>query len=356
MADTDITATTTTSLNTTSIEYQVSQALLEDAQSEEYYYYNSNFPKYLGYYKTIPELKKAIDALAIWATGKGYEADNSTRIEMENLIGNGKDNDDTLLWNLFVMKKINGDSFAQVIRGDDGKIINLKPLNPLRVRIVFDKMGMLKRYDYFQLNNSWKPLDKENVLHLINDKIGDEVHGTSVIEACKWVIDARNEAMVDKRRILHRSTIRIIEVDMDDGSTKLDNLKSDYKDAVKKGEVLFIPKGSAAVPNVSPLSTVEHLAWTQYLENFFYQAVGIPRVIATSENFTEASSKVGYMTFEPIYTREQQVLEKELWNQLAIKVKFNRPPSLMDNMKTEQQKNVGQTRFQPNDVIGGTGE
>lgn len=354
MSDTDITAVTQTALNSGVPDYSVMPKSLDSAESDEFYYYNPNFTKYFGYYKNIPELKSAIDILATWVVGKGYTADVRTKIFLESLRGHGKDNDDTLLFNMFVMKKINGDSFTQIIREGE-RIINLKPLNPARVRVVFGKNGIIKRYDYFQHSSSWKKIDTLDMLHLINNRVGDEIHGTSTIEACQWVIDARNEAMADKRRMLHRSTIRIIEVDMDDTS-KLVNLKNEYRQAVKNGEVMFVPKGTTGFPDVKPLSMAEHSDWIRYLENFFYQIVGTPRVILTQEGTTEAGGKIGYLSFEPPYTREQQILEAELWNQLAIKIQFNRPPSLSTMLQEEQTKNQSQTGFQPTEFQAGRNE
>lgn len=347
MSETDIAQLTRTQLDTTVPDYSVSTERIESAESDEFYYYNSKFTKYLGYYKNIPELKKAVDALAIWAVGKGYEADTRTQTIMDNLIGHGKDTDDSILFNLFINKKINGDAFAQIIR-EKGELRNLKVLNPEKVRVVFDKNGIIKRYDYWQGSEKWKRIETEDILHLINDKVADEVHGTSIIQACQWVIDARNEAMEDWRRTLHRSTIRILEVDADD-TTRLRTLRSEYAQAIKKGEVLIVPKGNVGFPDAK-VNYIDPQAWIQYLENFFYQAVGVPRVIATSENFTEASSKVGYLSFEPIYTREQKAFEAELWNQLGIKIEFHKPASLAGNLQKNQEKNTQQTTFQPNDV------
>ncbi len=353
MASTDIQQVASTTLDTSVTDYAVQLQNLESAESDEFYYYNPNWSKYLGYYKKIPELKKAIDGLATWVVGKGYMCDDATGITLKRLIGHGKDNDDTLLFNLFVTAKINGDAYLQIIRNDNGILINLKALNPARVRIVFGKDGQIKRYDYFQNSSEWKKIAVEDMLHLINDKIGDEVHGCSVVEACQWVIDARNEAMSDTRRTLHRGTIRVMEVDMDD-TTKLANLKTEYAEAVKKGEVLFIPKGTSGIVDFKATDMTQYFEWIRYLENFFYQAVGIPKVIASAENFTEASSKIGYLSFEPIYTREQQILEAALWNQLALRIAFNRPPSLSTMLQEEQNKNQSQTGFQQSELNAGS--
>jgi len=358
MADTDIGSTTTTNLDTNIEDFSVSTKQLDSVEDiKENTWDNPYWTQYNGYYRTIPELKKAVDALAIWTVGKGYQADASVETVINKLTGWGEDSFQSILENMIVVKKINGDAFAEIIRNSEtGTLINLKPLNPSRMRIVVGQDGIITRYE--QLDRFRKSINKTfqttDILHLCNDRIGDEIHGVSVVEACQWVIDARNEAMTDKRRVHHRSTIRVIEVD-EDNTSKLTILRQQYETAIKSGEVLLVPKGNTSFPDAK-ITYLDTQEWIRYLEGFFYQAVGIPRVIASSENFTEAASKVGYLTFEPIYTREQKLLENDLFNQLAIKIKFNRPASLSNTMQEDEQKNTVQTGFQPNDVEAGVGE
>ena len=59
---------------------------------------------------------------------------------------------------------------------------------------------------------------------------------------------------------------------------------------------------------------------------------------------------MGYLTFEPTYTEEQTLLESDLWNQLAIKLKFNRPPSLSGMMRQDEIKNSGMLGMQQNET------
>lgn len=350
MSELDVSKSTTTSVGTSS-DYTVDSKTTDSSgnyQDETYWDY-PNTSQNLGYYKQIPELKKAIDALAIWSCGKGYDTDVGTQVILEHLQGFGKDTFVSIMENMLRMKKALGDSFAEIIRSENGTLINLKPISPERMRIVVGKNGLIKRYEQTigYKKQSFKP---EEILHLCNDRIADEIHGTSVIDSCKWVIDARNEAMTDYRKVLHRNVVpvRIIEIDTDD-TVKRNALIVEYENAIRLGEVLVIPKGTVEITETQ-IKINDPIAWITSLENFFYQAVGVPRVIATSENYTEASSKVGFLTFEPIYTNEQTLLEEDLWNQVGIKLTFNRPPSLMDSMKSSEAKNTGQVGFQPKEA------
>lgn len=345
-------ASTTTS---TVEDFSVNPVALETSTTDETFYDFPNATKYFGYYKNIPELKSAIDNLAVWTVGKGFIAETpKQKAILEDIRGWGEDTIQSILENLIVVKKIVGDSFAEIIRDDEtGQLINLKPISPERMRIVVGKNGLIKRYEHKTLDG-WKKLKQEQVLHLCNDRIGDEIHGTSVIEACQWVIDARNEALRDERMIKHRElAMGILYVDTDD-RTKLDAIKAQYAEAVKNGEVLVLPKDAAMLED-SKVSPKDRLEWISYLEGFFYQIVKVPRAIANSSDYSEASSKVGYLTFEPIYTREQTLLEADVWNKLGLRIKFNRPPSLHGVVSEDEQKNVGQTGFQANEMMATAG-
>ena len=360
---TDIRQTTRTDLSGGVPDYSVDTRATESVgEQDETYWDNSKWTQYFGYYKQIPELKKAIDALATWILGKDYTTDARTTAILENITGWGEDTFNSILWNLIVTKKVAGDSFAEIIRNPDtGTLINLKTLDPGSIRIICNRKGKIKRYEQRTKTGTkevTRRFDPSEILHLCNDRIADEIHGTSVIEACEWVILARNEAMADWRRILHRATIRVLRVDEDDKS-RLANLKRDYAEAIKKGEVLIIPgkPADSAFEELTPPPSDTFISWIKYLENFFYQALGVPKVIlGGSEEFTEASSKIGYLTFEQVYTREVTELKADLWNQLAIRVEFNKPASLESEMLQSGEKSKAQVGFQPNDITAGRGK
>lgn len=356
--ETNIGKTTITDLNSTINDYSVKAAHTDGVSVVgETYYDNENFAERYGYFKSIPEYKQALIALATWAIGKGFNADARTIVELGNLTGNGKDTFDSIMMNLFITALFHGDSYAEIVR-DKSRLINIKPLDPQSMRTVFDDKGRIIRYEQRTKTSNnitkWKP---HEIFHLMIDRIADETHGTAVIESCKWVIDTRNEAMTDWRRVLHRSTVRVLYIDADDTS-RLQQVKTEYREAIKYGELIILPakKGDAEFEQLEAPDVNKFLQWIQYLENVFYQIVGVPRVIATSENFTEAGSKVGYATFEPTYTRHQTYLEKQIWLQLGYKITFNRPPSLMENMQSDETKNAGQLGFQPNDTQIGRGK
>lgn len=361
MGEYNISNTTVTDLKGTIKDFSIGTRQLDSVNaSGDTFYDNPDFIKYLSYYKSIPELKKSIDTFATYAVGRGFTADPSTKVILDHVTGAGEDTFDSIIWNLIVIKKINGDSFAEVMReGDkkDGVILNIKPLNPATISVVYGSDGRIKHYIQRNEKNGDKKLDKWRVLHLINDRIGDEIHGVSVVEACKWIIDARNEAMNDWRRISHRSTIRVMYIDSDN-ITKINQVKTEYAEAIKKGELLIIPakRGEAEFEDLQLPPVDAFLSWIRYLENAFYQAVGVPKVVlGGSEEFTEASSKTALVTFDQQWKKEQRDLEADLWNQLALKIILYEPISLKNEMITDESKNTGQLGFQPNDVTANSG-
>jgi len=354
MANTDLRQTTTSDMKAGVPNFSVAaKAIDQPSIAGESFWDSPNWNKYLGYYKQIPELKKSVDALACWTAGKGYVTDDANYVLLENMKGWGEDTFDSIMQNMLIVKKINGDAFAEIIRNDKGTLINLKPLNPSSVRIVVNKKGSIIRYEELGGSSPNRHFSVNDIFHISETRIANEIHGCSVVEACQWVIDAKNEAMADWCRILHRSSVRVIYVDMDNPAT-LATLKEQWKEGVKNGEVVLVPgqkgKDFEVADYMSPPSQ-PFMDTIRYYENFFYQAVGIPKIIlGGSAEYTEASSKVGYLTFEQVYAAEQRLLEQDLWNQLAIRLTFNRPVSLKEDILTSEAANTGQTGFQPNEM------
>ena len=348
---TDITQTTKTDLEHGVDLYSVDSASTEGAMDQkESYYDNPDFSKWYGYYKKIPELKKAIDAFATWVLGKGFTADTGTTTILESIIGRGDEDFMAVLWNMKVIAKVNGDSYAEIIRNPDtGTFLSLKPLSPENMRVVFNRKGTIIRYTDKRTNQNFTP---EKILHFSNDRIADEMGGTSVVESVEWALKARNEAMTDWKRISHISTVRVLYVDEDD-KPRLAALKSEYAAAINKGEVLIItgaPKDAGFQDLVLP-NAEAFLAWIRYLENFIYIAIGIPKVIMGSvDSIPESGGKISYLTYEQIYSRETREMEADLWNQLAIRVTFNNPASIAEGVTDEANKNQAQTGFQPQDT------
>ena len=364
MSQQDITQTQTTDLDTSVDNFQVRARRIDGPTTKgETYWYFEDWPDKLGYYSDIAEYNSAVNTYATWVLGKGFTTDNETQTLLDSINGWGEDSIHAILWNMLVIKKVNGDSFAEIIRdskgeGATGDIINIKPLDPGRMRIVVGEKGDIIGYDYLQLTKEYQRFQPDEILHLCNNRIADQIHGTAASEPVKWVIDARNEVMRDLRRISHRSTIRVLYVEEDDKARR-ENLKKDYADAINKGEVIIIlgKPNETGFQDLTMPPVELYLAQIRYYENFFYQVVGVPKAATGgTQDSTEAGSKVGLVAFDPSYIREITDLQADLWNQLAIKIEFEGQKSMMDNVQSDQAKNTSQTGFQDNDVQAGVGE
>jgi len=303
---------------------------------------NTNWTQYFGYYKTIPELAAAIDAKATWTIGKGYKADAYTSVILENIKGWGKDTFNTILENMVRVYQIGGDAFCEII-SENREIINLKPLDPGSIRIVVDRKGLIKRYEQISKvktpNKKFKP---QEIFHLARNRVADEIHGVSIIERLEPMILMRNEAMADYKRLLHRNVfpVHVFHLDTDEAA-EVAAFKAKADLAVEHGENLFIPKGAVEheLASVPSNATLNPLPWIENLNQYFFQAVGIPDIIlGTSKAFTEASAKIAYLAFQQNVEEEQLFIEESVWEQLGLKIELEFPASIENELISDKAK------------------
>ena len=114
--------------------------------------------------------------------------------------------------------------------------------------------------------------------------------------------------------------------------------------------MLGLPENTAKIEPYPSKSSEDRQNWLQYVENLSYQTGGTPRSIVTSEGTSEVGGINGHLIFEPVYGAKQLRMENALWQQVAIKIKFNRPPSLAPKTQENAEKNTGQTAIQPAEV------
>ena len=120
--------------------------------------------------------------------------------------------------------------------------------------------------------------------------------------------------------------------------------------AVKNGEMVGLPEDTAKIEPYPSKSSEDRQNWLTYVEGLGYNTSGTPRSIVTSDGTSEVGGINGHLIFEPIYGKEQLDMENDFWNQLAIKIKFTRPPSLAPKTEENAEKNTGQTSIQPAEV------
>ncbi len=331
------------------------------ADQKETKWENTEWSQYLGYYKTIPELRAVIDAKATWTIGKGLDADPETKFILDSIKGFGKDSFNTILENMSRTMQIGGDAFAEIIRDSDGNLINLKPLDPVTIAIIVDRKGTLLRYEQNSKikGNPPKKIAVEKILHLPRNRTADEIHGVSLIETLEWIIKAKNEVQGIFKTIMQRhiKPVMIFHLDTDDVS-KIAAFKTKMDKAYADGENMYIPK-DVVVPEVlavSPNATLNPMAWLEYLNNQFYQAAGVPQIIlGGSGEFTEASAKIAYLAFQQTVEEDQLFMEEQLGMQLGIEVNLEFPASLENELLSDKAKD-GDQGINPSETTAGQGQ
>jgi len=356
MPETEISSSTASDLTNTMTDYSVDEISTDGAgDQKETTWQMTNWSRNLGYYKTIPELKTAIDTKATWTIGAGYEADEITFMIISRIKGNGKDTFNSILKNLIKVKTIASDAFAEIITDDDGIILNLKPLDPSSIVIVQDQKGMVKRYEQVskvKLPN--KIFQPEEIFHLSRERIADEIHGNSVVDAVKWIIDARNEAMTDWKRVMHRfvDPLWVFHLDTDD-TTQINAFKAKMDAARATGENMYIPKGTV-VPELISTATnasMNPLNWINHLNDYFFQAVNVPQIIiGNAKEFTDASGKIVYLSYEQSVKAEQLYIEEQVLAQLNLEIKLTFPASLQNELISSKDQDSDMTASAPNDT------
>ena len=308
---------------------------------KEFKWHVKDWAQNFGYYKQIPELQTAIDAKANWTIGAGFEADEPTTMLLMNIKGNGKDSFNSILGNMIRGYTIGGDSFAEIIRDKDDVLVNLKPLDPSSMVIVADDKGMIIRYEQrSKTKNPNKRFSPDKMFHLSRKRIADEIHGISIIPSVEWIILARNEAMHDWKRVLHRNVdpLWVFHLDTDD-ETEIAAFKAKNDAARVKGENMYIPKG-VVVPELIATATnasLNPLAWIQQLNDYFFQVVNVPQIIVgNAKEFTDASGKIVYLSYEQSVKGEQIYIEEQVLGQLNIEIQLTFPASLQNEMISDQ--------------------
>jgi hypothetical protein len=362
MPETRIDSASASDLTNAMTDYSVAPQTTDGAtQSGETEWINEKWSQYLGYYKSIPELRAVIDAKATWTVGKGFEADADTTLVLDQIKGLGNDSFNTILENLIRTMQIGGDAFAEIVRGDDGDIINLKPLDPSSIKIVANNKGLIIRYEKItKPNKTGVPIAPEKMLHLMRNRVADEIHGVSMIESLEWIILAKNAVQESMRIIMQRNIkpVMIFHLDSDD-PTEISAFKTKMDNTFSKGENIYVPK-DVIVPEVLSVAqnaTLNPMPWLEYLVAQFYQTAGVPQIIlGGSGEFTEASAKIAYLAYEQTINEDQLYIEEQMGLQMGVTIKLTFPATLENELLSDTKKDKETGATQPNDTTAGVGQ
>lgn len=359
MPETDISKAKASDLDSEMTDFSVQSEQTDGATAQkETSWQMTTWNESLGYYKTIPEFKIAVDTKTQWIIGAGFEADEPTLMLLGNIKGNGKDSFNSILKNMIRVSKIDSDSFAEIIRDKDGVLVNLKPLEPDSIKVYQNSKGQFTKYEQTAKKKVIHTFKPDEIFHLSNNRIADEMHGTRILDALKWVIDAKNEAMKDWRTVLRRNVkpMRIWYLDTDD-TTEIANFKSTTDKAYGETENIYVPKGTVEteIASVAPNATLSPLEWIDRLNDMFYQIVGVPQIIVgNAKSFTDASGKIVYLAFEQSVKDEQLDKEEQVLGQLNVDIQLTFPASLqtdaISDTTSEVEEEPQEQAAQPNDT------
>ena len=349
MAETDIGSSERSDIKTqfasgTENFYSVDTASTDAvADQKETTWMNEKWSQYLGYYYKIPELAAVIDAKATWTVGKGFKADEKTTMLLDTIKGNGKDTFNTILENMARTKEIGGDSYAEIIKDDEGNLINLKPLDPLVMKHVVNQKGILIRFEQVSKvkfpDKKFKPKD---IFYLPRNRVADEIHGNTMTTRLAEIILMRNEAMADWRRVMHRNVDPMIAYKLDtDDTVKIAAFKAKVDAAKGKGENMYIPQGSVEfeIISLAPNANLNPLAWIESLNNYFYQSAGVPQIVLGGTGaITERAVSIAYLAFQQTIEEEQLFIEEQVLSQLNLVIELEFPASLQNDLLSDKEK------------------
>lgn len=332
------------------------------SSQEETEWINSDWSKWWGYFNSIPDLQSALLMKSAWITGKGYTADPETTVILDHVTGMGKDTFRDILFNMDVIRNVGGDSFAEIIRADDGTLLNLKPLDPSTIKIILNSKGRIIRYE--QINKlgtkTSQPLKfKPNeIFHLSANRLADSIHGISKIYALEQTILADNESFTDIKKLMHHQARPFIlwKLKTDD-PVKIAQIRAKIDAARNLGEDTFIPDDDDAISYeivaLNPSSMI--FEWRNDTRNKFYRSIGLPQIVpGAGGQSTESESKVIYLAFEQLNENDQKYIEDQVWNQLNLRINLIPPATLSQDLQADQGKD-GVMTPQPSDTTAGVG-
>lgn len=371
MPETKITSAVASDLTNAMTDYSVpSQQTDAAGDQKEFTWQSTTWNQNLAYYKDISELKVSVDTKVTWIIGAGIEADEQTLLLLNTIRGNGKDTFTGILKNQTRVAILDGDSYADIIMDKEDNLANLKPLDPSAIVIVQDGKGRIIRYEQTTKKRKllgfipWKGnfrIKPDKMFHLSRERVADEIHGTGVVHSVEWIILARNEAMEDWKRVLHRNVdpVWMFELDTDD-ETEIAAFKTKNDNARASGENMYIPKGAVVATQVTTAAnaTLNPINWIDRLNDYFFQAVGVPQIIiGNAKEFTDASGKIVYLSYEQCVKAAQLYLEEQVLAQLNIEINLTFPASLQNdaisNTPTETttvEEEPMEEATQPNDT------
>ncbi len=300
-------------------------------------FYIPAWTKWHGIYRTIAEARSTIDIWSFWVVGEKLTMDDNTRKITDRIRGWGKDTFRIILRNQKRVAKICGDSFAGQIRDKAGRLINLKPLNPGRIRIQTTGKGIIEKYEQVSSTDpdakvleTWQP---DEMFHISNDRIADEIHGIPELEKTWKIMKWKHQSMGDLATMFHRYIQPVLEIYANtDDPTELAAIEAIYTKSIKKFENRIIPKGAIEkVDRISipQYSTIDPLPWQKFLRSYWTESSNVPDLVrGKSDEVSLAAGKLNWLGYKHKIIMEQIEYSEEIKAQLGLEIGFPPPPDI----------------------------
>jgi len=303
---------------------------------------NDKWETYNGYYKKHISTKSVMNKVGMWSVGKGFKADTRTTKILEKIKGWGKDTFNEIIDNQVRVKHINGDSYAEIVK--EGKIINLKPLNPGSMGHIINSQGILEGYKQRLVNGEEKPFDLDQIFHLCLNRTADEIHGTGDIETLMTFLDKIKQLDEDMAVMFHRFVVPLViwKLNTDD-PTAMATFKAQEKSAWNTGDNLIIPNTavdySLLEAGVGVGKVIDPMVWRNKWTEEVIKGGGVPALIMAIEaGTTEASAKMVYLAWQQVIEKEQRDVEAQIKSQLGLEIKFEFPARIEENLGEDEGK------------------
>ena len=306
-----------------------------DTDASDINFWTPEWTKWHGYYEDVPIYAAVIDTLAAWTVGKGFKGKDKDKLK--GIRGFGKDDINSIFENQLRTALICGDSHAEIMKDKAGRLTNLKPLNPGRMKQYVNEFGILRKYGQIVSVGKELAFDKKDIFHLCWNRLADEIHGKPLGARAEPIIKQIKQLTEDLGLRFHRivKPVRLYEANTDDATT-LATTETKLKAGYANCEFIVIPAGTLEAKDVATIPSADDAL--TYLEELFRQlvtAMNCPEIImGWSKGSTEAGGKIVYLSFQQPTERKQKFMEEQIRLQLNMEVEFEFPASLEPAMTT----------------------
>ena len=341
MVDRTLTTATTTD-PVAQLEVQTTDANDVDRPGEANVWQSTLWTTHNAYYEEHNSVKTIINKLKEWTVGKGSNTTKpGTQKIIDRIVGRGNESFDEVIANQVGVRHIDGDSYAEIVGGKGSALRNLKPLNPMAMRVYHSGNGMISHYGYKWVDKEEQQFEVDEIFHLTLNRNADATHGTGDIAVLMDFLDKIKQLDADMAVFFHSFVVPMIIWGLKSSKpADIAKFKADHKEAKNAGTDIITPEKAVSWDVVQLGSNgVDPIKWRQTWVEEVTKGGGVPALIMAIEaGSTEASSKMVYLAWQQVIEAEQNYLEKQIKSQLGLEVTFEFPARIEENLGEDEGK------------------